>query len=231
MKTVVSAADEALRRAAEHIKRTLDTKPGAVLAISGGSEMKRLCEELISMYEQGALSLSGAKVFAMTALEGGPSGLGSGELIARLCEKTDLREDNCVLLSSEVLDSYDTIIARAGGLDLAVPDLGDNGRVCFNEPAAPYTSLTRRQKLSPATRRELAHVFGGEEKAPEQALTVGIGTVCSARDIMLLALGGRRAEPVYSMLYARTDSAVPAAFLQLPLNVTVYLDTAAAEKL
>ncbi len=231
MKTVILSAEEAPRRAAEHVKRLFDGKPGAVLALSGGREAKTLVEELSGMYGRGELSLARAKVFAMTALEGDVSGCGSGALIYELCGKTDLREYNCVLLSGDTLDGYDAAIARAGGLDLAVPDLGDGGRLCFNEPAAPYTSLTRRQKLSPAVRRELAPLFGGEGTAPEEALTVGIGTICSARDIMLLALGGGRAEPVRSMLYARTDSVVPAAFLQLPVNVTVYLDAAAAGKL
>ena len=60
---------------------------------------------------------------------------------------------------------------------------------------------------------------------------MGIKTLVSARNILLLASGESRAEPVFNMLYGRNDSFVPAAFLQIPLNVTVYLDGASAQKL
>ena len=69
------------------------------------------------------------------------------------------------------------------------------------------------------------------EKMPEFALTMGIKTLVSARDILLISSGESRADAVFKMLYARNDSVVPAAFLQIPLNVTVYLDEASAQKL
>ena len=60
---------------------------------------------------------------------------------------------------------------------------------------------------------------------------MGIKTIVSARSILLLAFGEEKADAAHAMLYARTDSAVPAAFLQLPAEVTVFLDRAAAAKL
>ena len=60
---------------------------------------------------------------------------------------------------------------------------------------------------------------------------MGIKTLVSAREILVLAFGEKKAEPVFKMFYARNDSAVPAAFLQLPFSVTVCLDSAAAAKL
>ena len=60
---------------------------------------------------------------------------------------------------------------------------------------------------------------------------MGIKTITDSRNVILVAIGGGRSEAVYKMLYARTDSTVPAAFLQVPLNVTIIADKAAAEKL
>ena len=60
---------------------------------------------------------------------------------------------------------------------------------------------------------------------------MGIKTITLAREIVLAAFGGERAEPVFKMLYGRDDSVVPAAFLQIPMNVAVYLDEEAAKKL
>ena len=66
---------------------------------------------------------------------------------------------------------------------------------------------------------------------PDYAWTMGIKTLVLARQILVLAAGEEKAQPVFKMLYARDDSVVPAAFLQLPLNVEVYVDEAAGAKL
>ena len=60
---------------------------------------------------------------------------------------------------------------------------------------------------------------------------MGIKTLVSSRETLLLATGSEKADAVFKMIYGRTDSTVPAAFLQIPLEVTAYLDPAAAEKL
>ena len=109
--------------------------------------------------------------------------------------------------------------------------LGDNAHVGYNEPATPYDSRTHRQKLTDSTRRQLADQFGGAERVPAYAWTMGIKTLVEARQILVLAFGEEKAKPAFQMLYARDDSFVPAAFLQLPPEVTVLLDEAAAAKI
>ena len=145
--------------------------------------------------------------------------------------RVDAERENCFFLSEEKLENYDGMIAEKGGIDLAILDIGLNARIGFNEPATPFDSLSHRQKLSDSSRRELAPLFGGEERVPEFGLTMGIKTLVSARDILLISSGESRADAVFNMLYGRNDSFVPAAFLQIPLNVTAYLDGASAKKL
>ena len=232
MKTIVRGSEECCRLAAEQIRELLQRKPDAVLALAAGRTPVPLYRELARLCREGALSLKDARVFAVTEFENCPPELSCRRLLEReLTEQTDLRPENCHYLSAETAEGYDAAIAAAGGLDLAVLGLGDNAHVGYNEPATPYDSRTHRQKLTDVTRRQLADSFGGEEHSPFYAWTMGIKTLVEARDILVLAFGEEKAKPAFQMLYARDDSFVPAAFLQLPLNVTVYLDPAAAAKI
>ena len=232
MKTIIADRNEVLRRAAEHITRVLAEKPDAVLALSAGKTMAPLFQELTRLFESGELHLERARVFAVAEFDGGSEALSCRRAIEDgLISRTDLPGANCSFLSRENMEDYDSRIARAGGIDLAVLGIGHNAHIGFNEPATPFESRTHAQKLSPATRRQYAEAFGGEEQVPEYGLTMGIKTITEAREILLLALGGEKAEAVHRMVYGRTDSYVPAAFLQLPLNVTLYLDGEAANEL
>ena len=232
MKTIVCEKEECCRRAADQIQGLLREKPTAVLALACGRSMQPLFEELAKRCTAGELSLAEARVFAVTEFEDCSEKLSCrGELERELLARTDLRPENCFFPDAGSGEAYEAHIAAAGGLDLAVLGLGDNAHFGYNEPATPYDSRTHRQKLTDATRRQLAQRFGGEEAVPVYAWTMGVKTVLEAREILVLAFGEEKAKPAFQMLYARDDSFVPAAFLQLPLNVTVYLDPAAAAKI
>lgn len=227
---MISDFQELLDKAAAQVKALLEEKPEAVLALSAGEDCIRLLERLAGMQQAGELSFSRAKFFAVTELCGEEPCVKS-RLNDCFFSRVDAERENCFFLSEEKLENYDGMIAEKGGIDLAILDIGLNARIGFNEPATPFDSLSHRQKLSDSSRRELAPLFGGEERVPEFGLTMGIKTLVSARDILLISSGESRADAVFNMLYGRNDSFVPAAFLQIPLNVTVYLDGASAKKL
>lgn len=232
MKTIVCEKEECCRRAAQQVCEILKKKPGAVLAVSAGRTMTPLFAELARLCAAGELSLKEARVLAVTEFADCPESLSCRSQLEReLLAATDLPEENCRFLNEENAAQTDDAIAALGGLDLAILGLGDNAHFGYNEPATPFDSRTRRQKLTDATRRQLAERFGGEEKAPVYAWTMGVKTLVEARNILVLAFGEEKAKPAFQMLYARDDSFVPAAFLQLPLNVTVYLDRASAAKI
>ena len=227
---MISDFQELPDKAAAQVKALLAEKPEAVLALSAGEDGIRLLERLAGMQQAGELSFSRAKFFAVTELCGEEPYVKS-RLNDCFFSRVDAERENCFFLSEEKLENYDGMIAEKGGIDLAILDIGLNARIGFNEPATPFDSLSHRQKLSDSSRRELAPLFGGEERVPEFGLTMGIKTLVSARDILLISSGESRADAVFNMLYGRNDSFVPAAFLQIPLNVTVYLDGASARKL
>ena len=76
-----------------------------------------------------------------------------------------------------------------------------------------------------------AERFGGIDNVPGYGITMGLKTITEARNIILLAYGEEKSAAVYQMVYGKTMTYLPASFLQIPLEVTVYLDTAAASKL
>lgn len=231
MKSIVLDSPVLEERAAERVRLLLREKPRAILALALGRDTVALYEHLACLCRQGALSFREARIFLAGDFAGAAPEKSRRRLLTeKLLAHIDVRQENCFFPPEEIED-YDRRIARQGGLDLAVLDLGVNARIAFNEPATPFDSLSRRQKLSPATRRELAAELGGEEQVPDYAVTLGIGSLMAARELMVLAKGEDKAEAAFQMLYARSDSAVPAAFLTLAREASAFLDLAAAAKL
>ncbi len=231
MKIHIASQQESIAAAAEHIGRVVKEKPAAVLAFSAGRTMESLFTELAARCKNGELYLADCRVFSVTAYAGIPESLSGRCGLETLLQGTDLREENCCFLSEENLEHYDDQIAAAGGLDLAVLGLGVNAHIGFNEPGTPFASLTHRQKLTEATRQQKAEAFGGVDAVPEYGLTMGIKTLVSAREILVLAFGEEKAEAVFRMLYARSDGIIPAAYLGLSAHASAYLDEAAGAKL
>ena len=141
-----------------------------------------------------------------------------------------------VLLVSPVKPAY-IIISKMvpylllGGIDLAVLGIGEDCHIGYNEPGTLYDTHTHVQKLTDRTKRQLLKRGFTDSDMPEQAVTMGIKELVSAREILLLASGREKAGAVYQMLYAKNTSYIPAAYLQLPPEVTVLLDTDAAAEL
>ncbi len=234
MKTSIAERETILERAADRVCELLRREPAARLLLSAHGDCLPLYRQLRARMEAGTLDLSRARFFGAAEFEGLPEGAPEScrsRLRESLLAAADPEGVRTAFLTEENAADYDAAIEAAGGLTLSVLGLGERGRVGFNEPGTPFDSSTHRQKLTKATKRELSALFGSEEQTPDFGYTVGIHTLLRARRTLVLALGGQRADPVFRMLYARTDSFVPAAFLQLSPEVEIFLDPAAASKL
>ncbi len=232
MKTLVSDRTSVLDRAAESICTLLREKPDAVITLAAGRTMLPLWERLGELVRQGELSFSEASFFQTAEFLHAPAEKTFRHMTEeKLLAVTDLKPERCFWLSEENLKECDEAIAKAGGLDLAVLGLGNNAHIGFNEPATQYDTRCRIQKLTPKTREQYGWLFGSSEAVPEKACTLGIHTLVEAKKILVLALGEEKAQATFDMLYARDDSIIPAAFLQLPFDVTVLADTEAGKKL
>lgn len=119
--------------------------------------------------------------------------------------------------------------SRAGYADLQILGIGHNGHLAFNEPGSPADGRTRVVPLTPRTRAANARFFGGDVDAvPTHALTQGLGTILSARHLLLVATGRDKADAVAAALCGPITSEVPASALQRHPHVTVLLDEPAA---
>jgi glucosamine-6-phosphate deaminase len=126
---------------------------------------------------------------------------------------------------------YEAAISRAGGIDLMLLGIGNNGHIGFNEPFSGRNSRTRLATLDPLTRLAAASDFFSEENVPTHALTMGVGTILESRKILLLALGEHKSCIVRDALEGPVTDRVPASFLQGHPDATVLVDRAAASRL
>jgi glucosamine-6-phosphate deaminase len=127
--------------------------------------------------------------------------------------------------------AYEQMIRRAGGIDLQILGIGRTGHIGFNEPGSTRHSRTRLTTLDPVTRRDAAGDFFGEENVPQQALTMGVGTILEARKIVILAFGEHKAPIVQRAVEGEMTDAIAASFLQRHPDTTFILDRAAASEL
>ena len=126
---------------------------------------------------------------------------------------------------------YEREIADAGGIDFQILGIGQTGHIGFNEPGSSAGSRTRLVVLDTITRRAAAADFFGTENVPVEAITMGVGTILEAREIVLVATGEHKAAIVRRAVEGEIDHAVAATYLQRHPNATVYLDAAAAAEL
>jgi glucosamine-6-phosphate deaminase len=132
---------------------------------------------------------------------------------------------------------FDRWIEADRGLDFQLLGIGRNGHIGFNEPSdmAVDDALllpTRLVELHPVTRADAAKEFGGVDRVIPRALTMGLAPILTARSILILATGGRKAEAVARALTGPMTASLPASLLQAVAGkVTWMLDEAAASSL
>ena len=232
MKTLIRAQDELFRLAADKVCSLLREKPDAALTLAAGRTMFPLWELLCEAAAGGEADFSAARFFQTAEFLGVPEEKSLRRLTEeRLLRKIGIPEENCFWLTEENAGRCDEAIRRCGGLDLAVLGLGVNARIGYNEPGTQFSTGCRVQKLTGKTKQQLAWLFPDAASVPEKAVTMGIRTLTQAKEILVLAVGEEKAKAVFDMLYARDDSVIPAAFLQIAANVTVYADPAAGSRL
>ncbi len=107
----------------------------------------------------------------------------------------------------------------------------NNGHIGFNEPDDHFTSATHVVNLTESTIKANTRFFKSESEVPRQAISMGVGTIMSARKILLLALGEAKAQAVRDTVKGHITPRVPASVLQLHPNAIILLDEAAASKL
>jgi glucosamine-6-phosphate deaminase len=221
---------------AEFVVRTVEAVPDAVLGLPTGRTTVPVYSEIVRVHQRGRADFRGVTSFNLDEFIGIPAG--HPGRYQSFMERHLFRHLTARPVATHYPDparggpAYDRLIAGAGGLDLCVVGIGENGHIGFNEPGRHLERDTHRARLLPATRRANAYLFGGDvRRVPREAMSMGIGTILSARMVLLLATGADKAPIVGRAFGGRISTRVPASLLQAHPNALVVLDRAAARKL
>ena len=126
---------------------------------------------------------------------------------------------------------YEEKIASFGGIDIQLGGIGENGHLAFNEPGTPFDSLTHVQQLTDNTIEVNSRFFEKKSDVPQKALTIGLQTIFNAKEVIVLALGEKKAEAVYKSVRGEVSYLCPASMIQNHSNGIFVVDEAAALKL
>lgn len=227
--------DDVTRRAADLVQGLLAERPQAVLALPTGRTPLALYRELSAR----DLDFSQARTFNLDEYVGlGPE---HPDSFASYMEQNFFRHVNLPPAQRRVPNglasdlaaearAYEEAIRAAGGLDLAILGLGEDGHIAFNEPSSSLGSRTRVMALHSSTRQANLDSFRGGP-VPTHGLTMGVGTILEARRVLLLATGPKKATILPRVIEGPIASLVPATALQLHPQATALVDEAAARRL
>lgn len=115
-------------------------------------------------------------------------------------ENAHILDGNAPDLKAEC-EAYEAKIKEAGGIELFIGGIGPDGHIAFNEPGSSLVSRTRVKTLAQDTLEANARFFGNDiSKVPREALTVGVGTVLDAKEVMILITGAHKAFALYKAI-------------------------------
>lgn len=242
MELIIQPDDRAIATiVADAVTTVLGDKPDAVLGLATGSSPLAVYDELVRRYEAGRVSFARSHAFMLDEYVGlaaehpqryrnvieteftgrvdipaesvqGPDGL-SGDIPAA-CR------------------AYEDAIAAAGGVDLQLLGIGTDGHIAFNEPGSSLASRTRIKTLTRQTRVDNARFFDEDiDQVPTHCLTQGLGTIMTARHLVLVATGAHKAEAVHQLVEGPVSAMWPATIMQHHPHATVLVDGAAASRL
>ena len=237
MKVVIDSAENIAAMAAQQYVELLKRKPNAILGGATGSTPLGLYAELVRLNKAGEITFKDASSFNLdeyVGLDGTHDQSYRYFMDHNLFDHIDIDKSRTRVPSGiDTSDpaAYDKEIAAAGGVDLQLLGIGNNGHIGFNEPGTPFGSLTHIVELTESTREANKRFFKSIDEVPTHAVTMGVKTVMQARSIILMAIGPAKAPIMKEMLQGPVTEKVPASVLQLHPDVTVYMDFEAAKML
>ncbi len=210
------------------------------LGLTTGSTPMSLYNELSRRCKDGKVSFKNVEIFSID--EYYPSS--KDELQSRnhrlheaLLDKVDIRRENIHIpdgtVPQEQLGDYCAQFdAKARGLDLLVIGIGEEGQIGFNEAGSNEKTRTRVVRLSyPSRKRQSANFNHDMAVTPDKAITLGVGTMLSAKRIILMAWGESKAKAVKAIAEGPATTDCPASLLQEHDHISFYVDETAASLL
>ncbi|MEJ5055378.1 glucosamine-6-phosphate deaminase [Sphingobacterium sp. MYb382] len=236
------ASVDVAQRIATIIKQKQEKGETAVLGLATGATPVKVYKELVRLHKEEGLSFKNVVTFNLD--EYYPMKPDADQSYVTFMKKNlfdhiDIPVENInipdgTLQESEIhafCEAYEQKISSLGGLDIQLLGIGRTGHIGFNEPGSAPNSGTRLVILDDLTRRDASRDFGGKENVPTKAITMGVGTIFKAKEIVLLAWNEKKAEIIKKAVEGEISGEIPATFLQLSPNVEFILDEGAASQL
>ena len=246
MRLIIEDTQEnAGRWAAHYIVGQINKKQAAggtfVLGLPTGSTPRTTYKELIALNKAGKVSFKDVVTFNMDEYVGLPEEHPESYhsfMWNTFFNHVDITPANVNILNGNApdlkkeCDEYEEKIRRAGGIDLFLGGVGEDGHLAFNEPFSSLNSRTRLKTLTQDTIQVNARFFGGDiSLVPKTALTVGVGTVLSAKKVLILATGHKKARAVRHGVEGSYNHQWTISALQVHPNGILVCDDPAAEEL
>ena len=234
MKLIITKSEkEGVKEAVSVFKEIVRKKPNAVIGFATGGTMIPFYKELAKEYRKKRIDFSKIRGFNIDEFaELPPEDKNSYHyyMNTNFLGKVNLRKENMHFPSGSG-KKYDAEIKKAGGMDLCMLGIGENGHIAFNEPGSSFASSTRTIKLTENTRKVDSRFFRDKSRVPHHAYTAGIKTIMGARKIILLAFGEKKADAVEKSVREKVSEKVPASILRKHKDALFIIDREAAGKL
>ncbi|XP_073822324.1 glucosamine-6-phosphate isomerase Oscillin isoform X1 [Musca autumnalis] len=212
---ILDTSDSVGLWAAKYVtKRINDFKPGPdryfVLGLPTGSTPLGMYKHLIKFYQAGKVSFEYVKTFNMDEYVGLPRDHPESYhyyMFESFFKHINIDPKNVHILDGNAPDlvaecnQFEEKIKEAGGVELFIGGIGPDGHIAFNEPGSSLVSRTRVKTLAQDTLEANARFFDNDmSKVPRQALTVGVGTVMDAKEVMILITGAHKSFALYKAI-------------------------------
>ena len=230
---VCNSYEEISRKGAEIIADLMKKKPNCILGLATGSTPVGMYRELIGMNRRGEIDFSGVVTYNLD--EYYPIAPDNDQSYRYFMNKNLFEHVNIDIANTHVPNgadpdadnactTYDQAYAATGGADIQVLGIGQNGHIAFNEPEDALTVGTHVTGLTEDTIKANSRFFASIDDVPTRALTMGMGSIMMAKQIILLANGKNKHAAVAALLNDKVTTAVPATLLKLHPNVVVICD-------
>ena len=239
---ICKTKEEASKLAADMITAAVKKNPKTVLGLATGSTPVAMYTEMAKAVKAKKVSYKSVKTWNLDEYVGLP---GTHDQSYRyfmnknLFEKIDIKLSNTHVLNGMAKDpakecaTYEAQIKKAGGIDIQVLGIGSDGHIAFNEPGTSLSSRTSVVYLTPSTIKDNARLFfkGKETEVPTRALSMGVGTICEAKKVIMLAFGKNKADAIKGCVEGPMSQFCTASALQAHNDAWIFCDEEAASKL
>lgn len=231
---------------ANYLKNRINKwKPSAsrpfVLGLPTGSSPITTYQKLVQMYKKGEISFRHVVTFNMDEYVNLPQDHAESYhsfMWTHLFQHIDIDPANVHILDGNAADlgkeceDYEARIRSHGGIELFLGGVGHDGHVAFNEPGSSLVSRTRIKTLAYETVVANARFFGGDlAKVPKLALTVGVGTILDAREVIIIVTGQSKADALLKCIEHGVNHMYTLSAIQQHANACIVADDDATGEL